>query len=377
MSADSLGIDAKRLEALFQMAAAAVESDGLNAAQLAVARHGVLVAQRTFGAAPDDALFAAFSTTKAVIASAVWLLFEGGLATPDDRVCDLVPELMAGAPERHALRLEHLLTHTAGFADAPFDALEWEDRSSRLARFASWRLMSTPGAEFRYHGTSSMWVIAEIIERLSGQDFRAFVRARVLEPLGLSEFYLGLPAGLDSRVQRIRHVNEGLSAAQMARTGLKLGRIHDDEAYFERYNTRGYRAVGVPGAGGITNAASLALFYQALLAPTLWRPETVADALTVRTGDLVDPMTGKPAHRGLGLVVSGDNQRLYRSFGATNSPQAFGHAGAGGQVSWADPATGISFAFLTDSFDRNTLRMGIRGGRLSTAAAMLPTGDSP
>ena len=80
-------------------------------------------------------------------------------------------------------------------------------------------------------------------------------------------------------------------------------------------------------------------------------------------------MTGTAANRGLGLVVAGGLRRTARSFGQACSPESFGHPGAGGQVAWADPATGISFAFVTGGFDRNILRMGFRGASLSSLAA--------
>ena len=38
-----------------------------------------------------------------------------------------------------------------------------------------------------------MWVLAEIIERLTGEDFRAFLRRRIIEPLGLNSMFVGLP----------------------------------------------------------------------------------------------------------------------------------------------------------------------------------------
>jgi len=137
------------------------------------------------------------------------------------------------------------------------------------------------------------------------------------------------------------------------------------------------REVGIPGGGAVTNAPTLALFYQALLrdgrpaegAP-IWRPDALAAALRVRTGDLTDPWFGTKANRALGVVVAGDEQeRAARGFGRTNSPEAFGHNGAGGQVAWGDPATGISFAFLTNTFDRNPIRQGRRGLALSSRAA--------
>jgi CubicO group peptidase (beta-lactamase class C family) len=143
----------------------------------------------------------------------------------------------------------------------------------------------------------------------------------------------------------------------------------------QKYNRPERRAVGVPGGGAIANAASLALFYQGLLTGgprgddhAIWSRETLREGLRVRTGDLVDPMTGQPANRALGLVIAGDEKRVFRAFSPGNSPDAFGHAGAGGQIAWADPATGLSFAFLTSGFDRDPLRMGIRGTKMSSAA---------
>ena len=44
-----------------------------------------------------------------------------------------------------------------------------------------------------------------------------------------------------------------------------------------------------------------------------------------------------------------------RGMGRTVSPRAFGHNGAGGQVAWADPVSGLSFAFLTSGLDRHPL----------------------
>jgi len=75
------------------------------------------------------------------------------------------------------------------------------------------------------------------------------------------------------------------------------------------------------------------------------------------------------ANRGLGIALAGDEQRAARGFGTTNSALAFGHNGAGGQIAWGDPATGISFAFCTSSHDRNALRKARRMVALSSRAA--------
>ena len=82
-------------------------------------------------------------------------------------------------------------------------------------------------------------------------------------------------------------------------------------------------------------------------------------------------MFGKRVQRGLGVCLAGDADRVFRGFGHGNSEQAFGHNGAGGQIAWADPATGVSFAYLTNGFDREVIRQARRGVALSSLAADL------
>ncbi len=85
-----------------------------------------------------------------------------------------------------------------------------------------------------------------------------------------------------------------------------------------------------------------------------------------------EKILGVPVNRTAGLVVAGDDglhQMRYGAFGAANSRDAFGHAGAHVQVAWADPARGISFAYLTNGLDTDTVREGLRGVRLSVLAA--------
>jgi CubicO group peptidase (beta-lactamase class C family) len=387
-SPESLGLDRARLDALFERVEREVREGLLPSAQIALARHGRLAAVRSFGRvqrdggeapADDSTLYVVYSATKAITSSAAWLLMQDGKLAPDERVADVVPGF--GENGKQAVTVEHLLTHTAGFPDAPFVPTEWDDRARRLERFASWRLDWEPGSRFVYHPSSSMWVVAELVERRSAMDFRDFVRTRIAEPLGLRDLHVGLPDSEQGRVARVEHVGEPLSEAELARLGVPPPpETEVTEENLERFNQPAYRAVGVPGGGGIASAAALALFYQALLrdssphdGPRVWRAQVLADARRVRTGSLRDPLTGRLAERGLGIVVAGDESRSWRGFGKTNSPLAFGHGGAGGQVAWADPETGISFAYLTNGLDRDFLRLGRRvvgvGSRAAVCAA--------
>jgi CubicO group peptidase (beta-lactamase class C family) len=134
----------------------------------------------------------------------------------------------------------------------------------------------------------------------------------------------------------------------------------------------------VPGGGAIATAGDLALFYQGLLhnppvanSRQIWKPEVLKEALRVRSGNYFDPIFKYKCNRALGVVVAGDDgMSNYRGFGKTNSANAFGHGGAGGQIGWADPATGISLGYCTNGFDRNDIRQGRRGVAISSLAAV-------
>jgi CubicO group peptidase (beta-lactamase class C family) len=140
------------------------------------------------------------------------------------------------------------------------------------------------------------------------------------------------------------------------------------------FNSTETRLVPVPGGGGIMSAATLALFYQGLLhgralgGKEIWRKQTLDTALTVRNN--YPDLMGIPVNRALGVVVAGDEHRNARGFGHTNSPLAFGHGGAGGQIAWADPVTGISLGYCTNGHDRNVIRQARRGIGISSRAAV-------
>ena len=219
-------------------------------------------------------------------------------------------------------------------------------------------------------------MLAEIIEQRGGIAFQQFIRERICEPLDLLDLFVGLPERENARVLPCMPVGSALTTADYEKLGVPPPPVTEvTEEAILNFNDPAVRAIGVPGGGGITNAAELALFYQALLqggrkGNEIWSRSTLADARRVRSGDLTDPIFHKPVSRGLGIVISGDDTRSYRGFGKTNSPDAFGHNGAGGQLAWVDPRTGISLAYLTSGHDRNEIRQGRRGVAIGSLAAL-------
>jgi CubicO group peptidase (beta-lactamase class C family) len=373
--AEAAGLNPARVIRLLERARREVDEGLLPAVQIAVARDGRVVLAECFGTAEPQSLVCVFSATKAFTAAAAWTLIEEGGLAEHERVAAIIPEFASNGKD--VVTVEQLFTHTAGFPHAPFRPLDWLDRDRRLARFRQWRLTWPPGSRFEYHPTASMWVIAEIIERRAGMDFRDFLRQRVIEPLGLNDCYVGLPDHENHRVLACCCVGEALTAADYVRLGLpEPPQTEVTEDAILNFNKPEIRAVGVPGGGGIMSASALALFYQGLLhggraGNQVWSPAMLASARQVRSGTFSDPLHGKLANRALGLIIAGDEDRHYRGFGHGNSAETFGHNGAGGQLAWADPATGLSLGYVTSGHDRNAIRQGRRGVAIGSLAAAL------
>ncbi len=357
---EDMGIDPERLEAVFARAKRDVDEGKLPSAQVAVARNGKIAGMRTFGRAvqggeekpaTEETLYGIFSSTKAIVGVAVWLLLEDGLLRLDERVSDIIPEF--GTNGKDVVTVEQVLLHTSGFPQAPFAPDRWRDgREQLLEAFSRWRLNWEPDSRWEYHPTSAHWVLSEIIYQRTGEDFRKFIRERVTGPMGLNELFVGQPKEYDGRVAAVCHVGEIVPPPG------GWGEVTPEAIL--RFNDAVGRRVGVPGAGGVASAAELALFYQPLLnggetldGKRVIKPETIEFATKVRTREHhKEPNLGMPIHRALSVGVAGDDGNAYmRGFGRTVSGRAFGHAGAGGQIAWGDPDTGISLGYCTNGFN--------------------------
>ncbi len=368
----SLGIDVERLVALRTRVGREVDSGLLPSCQFALARDGGLAAFDTLGAAGPDSRYVIFSATKAFVASAAWLLIGERALDVTRRVADYIPEFATNG--KHVITVEQVMLHTSGFPRAPLGPPGWAERDRRLEAFARWRLNWEPGTAHEYHPTSAHWVLAELIERVSGRDYRDFVHERVTGALGLPRV-LGIAPDDRADIAELALCGEPATPEELeAIFGVRELPITEvtDEALLS-FNRPDVRAVGVPGGGGIATAATVALFYQALLHDPggLWDRDLLADATGRVRNSFPDPLLGVRANRGLGVVIAGDDGNANRrGFGHTQSARTFGHNGAGGQVAWADPESGLSFCYLTNGRDLNPIREGRRSIGISSRAAV-------
>ena len=362
-----VGVDAARLGALVQRVIRQFEAGPLPSMQFAVARHGKLVLFKTLGNETNDSRYLVYSCTKPLVAAACWKLMGEGALDVGASVSHYLPTFVGGGKEQ--VTVEQVLCHSSGFPNAPMAAPQWWSSQTRLAQMAQWELEWAPGTQVVYHPLSAWWVLAECITAITGTDYRAYIQQAIVHPLGLRKLRLGVPEGEGDDIAPVSHVGSPPNADELrALFGREVQWPADQDAFFLSFNEPLVRALGLPGGGAVSTAADMALFYQALLQNPgeVWRPSTLAEIIGKVFVDLPDPHSGAPAHRGLGVVIAGDDRfKANRGMGDTVSAQAFGHQGVGGQVAWGDPQTGLSFCLLTNGLDANLLR----STRLCTVAS--------
>lgn len=350
--------------------------DRLPACQLAVAREGEIVGFETFGRAGEtnDTRFLMWSCTKGVMAGLVWQLFDEGTLDPTERVSAYLPTFATNGKD--AITVEQLLLHTAGIPQAPLGPRFWGTSEGRREAFAKWRLNWDPGTRFEYHALSAHWALAELVVEVTGNDYRQELQKRVLDPLGLKRLRLGVPEAEQGDIADLQLVGQPATEEEHRAAGVFWSgppTLDVTGPLIMSLNTAAAREVGIPAGGAVSTAADVALYYQGLLHnPGLWSPQVLTDGTGVIRNTFPDvPKWGMPANRTRGLVVRGDHDLAHwmMHFGPGTSPRTFGHDGAGGQIAWADPESGLSFCFLTNGMDTNGVREALRNQDLSRLAA--------
>ena len=346
-------VDHEKLEKLFSLIQTHIGEHRYPGCQIALAWHGHLLLNQSFGLsrtgvghtadtqalpASSNHLFLLYSNTKILMATALWVLVDQGKLQFSDRVADYLPGFAAHG--KQDITLFQLITHQAGFPDADVPSSLWSDHESILKTVCDFQLQWKPGSKVHYHGLSAHWVLALVLEAITGSDFRDAVQRLVIAPLGLADdVFMGLP---ENQLHRLAYLYEPDAQAP---TGQRLR----DES-----TNRVWQTAGVPGGGAYGTARGMAALYQMMLGGgrlngvQLVSADTLAYAIQNHTEDRVDEFMGMPMHRGLGPHLRGTTPTI-RGLGSNAPAHAFGHGGVGTSYCWADPQSGVSFAYLTNS----------------------------
>lgn len=343
----TLGFRLEQIEALIAFIDKQIDDGHYPGCQIALARHGKLALVRSFGnavtdpsprEATDSTLWLLYSNTKVICAATLWALAERGALRFADRVSDHVPDFRRNG--KRDVTILQLMTHQGGFPNAIVPREAWDDHEKLKQVVCDFTLEWTPGSKVHYHGLSAHWTAGVLIEAVTGQDFRDFIRESVIEPLGLgNDLFMGV-----SRPAELVRVSDMHVPPPLGGNPQK-----DAEA-----NSPEWRRAGVPGGGGYGTARGMVALYQMMLAggalggSRIVSPRTLQYAIRNWTGDRVDEYMGMPMHRGIGPHLRGDTETI-RGLGTLASPRTFGHGGVGTSYCWADPDSGVSFAYLTNN----------------------------
>ncbi|MEV0336399.1 serine hydrolase domain-containing protein [Nocardia sp. NPDC050717] len=332
-----------------------------------------------------DSVALAFSTGKGVAATVIHQLVERGQLDYDTAVAEYWPEF-AAAGKAH-ITVRDVLTHRAGLhrlrglLPGPVD--RFLDDEAVTAALAA----ATPDPRHRvtsgYHGISFGHLAAELVRRATGREFVDVVRAELAEPLGAEELWFRVPK---EERHRIATTFPRLRAAGMEweRGSELLTRTRFAAA--AETTPRGFADLIVdprihdsvmPGVNGVFSARALAKVYAALAGrgefdgTQVLRPETVRRMSTrqVFTPDYVLAFRIPWALGFHGVPMKPSK---------ADPISAFGHFGLGGSGAFADPATGLSLAFVTNRLggkltplgDARLTRLGTRAHNIAKAAAL-------
>lgn len=315
-----------------------------------------------------DTLVPVWSATKGPAAVACLLaMHEAGLPL-EAPVAEVWPEFFLGGKEQ--LSFADLLSHRAGLCalqervpifdyNAVIEALE---RQTPL-----W-----PGEKRQaYHARTFGFLLDEIVRRITGADTLGhYFDEMIGRPLDL-DFWIGLPPEQDERVATLYPGKMNLS------TG--------DQTFLKAFNTPGTvtsRTFGSPlglngiqefnqphtwrqgfaSMGGVGSARALAKFYSIFANGGKWQgsqimPTWIQKALTKPMTEALDEVLCVPIAFSAGMMMDPidpeTNRKVRQLFGPSEC--AFGHPGAGGSLAFADPDTGISFAYVMNQMEVGVL----------------------
>ncbi len=187
------GTRAQRIDAYMTR----LESVGYSGALLVADSTGVILA-KGYGYADRErqeifdrrTAFTIGSITKQFTGAAVVKLASQGKVSFDDAITRYFQNV---PPDKQAITLHHLLTHTAGFPGAIGDDFEKIPRDAFIERAMQTELVAAPGEQYHYSNVGFS-LLAAIIELVTGQSYESFLRENLFLPAGMQRTGYVLPA---------------------------------------------------------------------------------------------------------------------------------------------------------------------------------------
>ncbi len=225
---EAAGMSAKRLERIRPAMQSYIDRGVYAGINTLIARRGKVVHAGEFGwrdkeagsAMTTDTIFRLYSMTKPIVCVALMTLLEEARFTLTDPVAKYIPafgRVKVRESDGHLVdpvrpvMLRDLMTHMSGLTyhfvdESDVGKMYNEGRlldaqcslDAAIDDLARFPLAFQPGSRWRY--SVGIDVAARVIEVISGRPLGAFLRERLLEPLGMADTAFGVPPEKRSRL---------------------------------------------------------------------------------------------------------------------------------------------------------------------------------
>lgn len=340
VQAAETGLDAATLAKIHDRMEAYVKDHEIAGAVTLVGHQGKIVHLDAVGEADiaaqrplkTDAMFSVASMTKPITGAALMILVDEGKVSLDDPVAKYLPEfndakLASGEKPSRPITLRDVVTHTSGVIGDQGTMGSLRETAQKLAA----RPMGfQPGEKFTY--SPGLSIAGAVIEEVSGQPYEKFLAERIFQPLGMTDTTFHPNVEQQARLAKLYQQTKDKSAMEPATSWI---------------NEVSSKRTPNPSGGLFSTAYDIALFYQMLLnkgelgGKRILSKKAVSEFSKIHTGDLQTAFT--PGNGwGVGCCVVREPQGVT----AMLSPGTFGHGGAFGTQSWADPGKQMIFVLM-------------------------------
>jgi len=288
-----------------------------------------------------------FSGSKSVTAMLIHLLQEEDQLHVDEPVATFIPEF--AKRRKHNITIRDLLTHRAGIPTTPEEAIDLDmlSQPAEITR-AVCDLEPThrPGSVQAYQAVTSGFILAEIIQRVTGESIRDFLTANVRDPLRMEHFNYGVaPEQLD---QVAVDAFTGPTPTWPYKNLVQVAFGASMRELVELSNDSRFRTGVVPSGNIIATPEEISRFFETLLCggtyedTRVFEQRTIARAIEPQVTGQVDRVLMMPIPLSMGFMLGG------RTFGfyGPRTANAYGHLGFTNVLGWADPDRDISVALM-------------------------------
>ncbi len=289
----------------------------------------------------DDTLFPVYSTGKPMAAVVIAMLESQGLLDVSQPVMSVLPEF-AGLG-RDEITILDVLTHRAGIilSELIHNHTIWNDRD------AVWQhLLKTPPryprGTFAYMPAEYGVILDQLVTRLTGQSISEVFKSRLAAPLGLHNMHYGLGS---------HSLDELAWSYWQGKDRYVIAEMDVADRFEEKNNDPAVFAAGNPAFGMVTDAASLAAFYELLINGGCARKgeqlikEEFVNRYATRQVSGWNKSVGAYLSLGRGFMLGTATPSFYGWWGTGG---CFGHPGIFSSLAYGDHKTGLSVAIVTN-----------------------------